>query len=187
MLKRVMDLVILLICAIIFAIPCLLIALAIKIDSKGSILFWSQRIGRRNVLFMMPKFRTMKVDAPIVATHLMKSPDTYLTGVGRFLRLTSLDELPQLWSIAKGEMSFVGPRPALFSQLDLIGLRTSLGIDKLLPGLTGWAQINGRDEIPLSHKVNLDAHYMKNQSLLLDLKILWLTFAKVVLREGVSH
>jgi O-antigen biosynthesis protein WbqP len=187
MLKRMIDLAILLICAVIFAIPCLLIGLAIKIDSRGPILFWSQRIGRFSVPFMMPKFRTMKVDSPIVATHLLRSPESYLTRVGRLLRLTSLDELPQLWSIATGVMSFVGPRPALFTQLDLIESRTSLGVDKLLPGLTGWAQINGRDEIPLGHKVKLDTYYMNNQSLFLDLKILWLTFAKVLMREGVSH
>ncbi len=187
MLKRGLDLVILFICAIVFAIPCLLIAITIKLDSKGPILFWSKRVGKSNNLFMMPKFRSMKVDAPVVATHLLENPNIHLTRVGHFLRITSLDELPQLWNIFAGEMSFVGPRPALFNQLDLIEARTVLGIDGLLPGLTGWAQVNGRDEISIEQKVCFDEEYLQNQSLLFDIKILWLTFAKVILREGVSH
>lgn len=187
MLKRGLDLVILFICAIVFAIPCLLIAIAIKLDSKGPILFWSKRVGKSNTLFMMPKFRSMKLNAPVVATHLLENPCVHLTRAGHFLRTTSLDELPQLWSIFVGEMSFVGPRPALFNQLDLIEARTVLGIDGLLPGLTGWAQVNGRDEIPIEKKVRFDDEYLHNQSFLFDLKILWLTFVKIILREGVSH
>jgi O-antigen biosynthesis protein WbqP len=187
MLKRRLDQVILLICVIIFSIPCLLITIMIKLDSKGPILFWSKRVGKSNNLFMMPKFRSMKVDAPVIATHLLENPDIHLTRMGRFLRVTSLDELPQLWSIFVGEMSFVGPRPALFNQLDLIEARTLLGVDNLLPGLTGWAQVNGRDEISVEKKVFYDVEYLQNQSFLFDLKILWLTFAKVILREDVSH
>lgn len=187
MLKRGLDLVILLICVIVFAIPCLLIAIAIKLDSKGPILFWSKRVGKSNNPFMMPKFRSMRVDAPIAATHLLENPNKYLTRMGRFLRITSLDELPQLWSICAGEMSFVGPRPALFNQWDLIEARTILGVDSLLPGLTGWAQVNGRDEISTEQKVRLDQQYLQNQSLYFDIKILCLTLLKVVSREGISH
>jgi O-antigen biosynthesis protein WbqP len=187
MLKRAMDLTILLVCMVIFAIPCLLIAIAIKLDSKGPVLFWSKRIGKMNTPFMMPKFRGMKIDAPVVATHLLANPREYLTNVGRILRITSLDELPQLWSVAVGDMSFVGPRPALYSQIDLIDARSALGVDSLLPGITGWAQVNGRDEIPLEIKVRLDAEYLQKKSFFFDIKILWLTFIKVILREGVSH
>ena len=187
MLKRFFDLAIVSICVIIWIIPCLLIVIAIKIDSKGAVLFWSKRVGRFERPFMMPKFRSMKIDAPLVATDQLSSPDLFITRVGRFLRLTSLDELPQLWSIAVGDMSFVGPRPALFSQLDLITARKSLGIDVLLPGLTGWAQVNGRDEIPLDRKIQFDYEYLKNVSLLFDLKIILLTIKKVILKEGVTH
>jgi O-antigen biosynthesis protein WbqP len=182
-----MDLIILLISMVIFAIPCLLIAIAIKLDSKGPVIFWSKRIGKMNIPFMMPKFRTMKIDAPVVATHLLSNPTEHLTNIGRILRITSLDELPQLWSVAVGDMSCVGPRPALYSQLDLIEARAALGVDSLLPGITGWAQVNGRDELPMEIKVHLDAEYFKKQSFFFDLKILWLTFIKVILREGVSH
>jgi O-antigen biosynthesis protein WbqP len=187
MLKRVMDLTILLVCMVIFAIPCLLIAIAIKLDSKGPVLFWSKRIGKMNTPFIMPKFRSMKIDAPVVATHLLVNPKEHLTNVGRMLRITSLDELPQLWSVAVGDMSFVGPRPALYSQQDLIDARSALGVDSLLPGITGWAQVNGRDEIPVEIKVHFDAEYIQKQSFYFDIKILWLTFLKVILREGVSH
>lgn len=187
MLKRGFDLVILLICVIIFFIPCLLIAISIKLDSKGPVLFWSKRVGKSNNLFMMPKFRTMKVDAPVVATHLLENPKVHLTKVGHFLRVTSLDELPQLWSIFVGDMTFVGPRPALFNQFDLIESRSALRIDFLLPGLTGWAQVNGRDEISIEEKVRLDQEYLQNQSLYLDIKILCLTLQKVIYREGIAH
>lgn len=182
-----MDLTILLVCMVIFAIPCLLIAIAIKLDSKGPVLFWSKRIGKKNTPFMMPKFRSMKIDAPVVATHLLVNPREHITNVGRMLRISSLDELPQLWSVAVGDMSFVGPRPALYCQLDLIEVRSTLGLDGLLPGITGWAQVNGRDEIPIEIKVSLDAEYFQKQSFFFDVKILWLTFIKVILREGVSH
>lgn len=187
MLKRFFDLIIVLICTIIWIVPCLLIALAIKIDSKGPVIFWSKRVGRFEHPFMMPKFRSMKIDAPLVATDQLSSPDFFITRVGRFLRLTSLDELPQLWSIAIGDMSFVGPRPALFSQVDLMAARKSLGIDVLLPGLTGWAQVNGRDEIPLDRKIQFDYEYLKNTSILFDMKIILLTIKKVLLKEGVVH
>jgi O-antigen biosynthesis protein WbqP len=187
MLKRLFDLSILVIFIVIFITPCLIIALAIKLESRGPVLFWSQRFGKSNKLFMMPKFRSMKIDSPNVASHLLINPHEYLTKVGRFLRLTSLDELPQLCSILIGDMSFVGPRPALFSQQDLIDARTTLGIDKLKPGLTGWAQINGRDEITLKRKVELEEEYLEKQSLLFDIKILFLTVIKVITRNGVNH
>jgi O-antigen biosynthesis protein WbqP len=159
----------------------------VKLTSAGPILYWSDRIGRDNKIFKMPKFRTMRVDTPAVATHLLPEPEKFLTSVGSFLRKSSLDELPQLWSILKGDMSFVGPRPALFNQADLITLRTQCGVDKLLPGLTGWAQINGRDELPIADKVKLDVEYMQNQSLFFDVKILFLTILKVLRRDGVQH
>lgn len=187
MFKRINDLILIILFVVIFAVPCVLIAITIKIESTGPILFWSYRIGKLNKLFLMPKFRSMKVGSPIVASHLLQNPDLNLTKVGRFLRLTSLDELPQLWSILLGNMSFVGPRPALFNQLDLIEERNKRGIDVLKPGLTGWAQINGRDEISIVKKVELDAYYLQNQSFLFDLKILILTAIKVILRNGISH
>ena len=185
--KRLVDLSILIIFIVIFIIPCFIIALAIKLDSRGPVLFWSRRFGKSNKLFMMPKFRSMKIDSPIVATHLLINPNIYLTKVGQFLRVTSLDELPQLWSILIGDMSFVGPRPALFSQQDLIDARSALGIDKLKPGLTGWAQINGRDEISLKKKLELEDEYLQMQSLSFDIKILYLTVKKVIIRNGISH
>jgi O-antigen biosynthesis protein WbqP len=163
------------------------VALLVRLTSPGPVLYWSQRVGRHNQLFGMPKFRTMRVDTPAVATHLLSNPQAYLTPVGPFLRKSSLDELPQLWSILKGDMSFVGPRPALFNQDDLVALRTQQGIDALLPGLTGWAQINGRDELPIPVKVQFDAEYKARQSFVFDLKILWLTFLKVAKRDGVAH
>jgi O-antigen biosynthesis protein WbqP len=173
--------------AIALALPMLAIALLIRLTSPGPALFWSDRVGRRNRIFRMPKFRTMRIDTPAVATHLLQNPDQWLTPIGSFLRRSSLDELPQFWSILKGDMSFVGPRPALFNQDDLIALRTEKGVNELVPGLTGWAQVNGRDELPIPQKVQLDAEYLQRQSFLFDLKIIWMTALKVVAREGVSH
>jgi O-antigen biosynthesis protein WbqP len=187
MMKRLIDLCLALLAGLIFALPFLLVGIFVKLTSAGSILYWSDRVGRANKIFKMPKFRTMRVDTPAVATHLLPDPKKFLTPIGSFLRKSSLDELPQLWSILKGDMSFVGPRPALFNQDDLIALRTQYGVDKLLPGLTGWAQINGRDELPIPAKVKLDVEYMQNQSLLLDFKILFLTVLKVLHRDGVQH
>ena len=185
--KRVFDLVVGLITLLFALIPMLLIALSIRTTSKGAVFYWSDRIGQVNKIFRMPKFRTMQVETPVVATHLMANPDKYLSSFGGFLRRSSLDELPQLFSILKGDMSFVGPRPALFNQDDLIALRTEKGVDKLVPGLTGWAQVNGRDELPIPEKVALDMVYMKRQSFWFDLKILWMTLLKVIRKDGVSH
>ncbi|WP_026075971.1 sugar transferase [Noviherbaspirillum massiliense] len=185
--KRAFDVFLSLILLLIFALPLLIVALGIKLTSKGPVLYWSDRIGINNHIFRMPKFRTMRVDTPAVATHLLENPTQYLTPIGSFLRKSSLDEFPQLWSILRGDMSFIGPRPALFNQEDLITLRTAHNVHLLVPGLTGWAQINGRDELPISEKVRLDAHYLKRQSFWLDIKILFLTFIKVLRREGVSH
>jgi len=168
-------------------VPLLLLALWVAITSKGPILYWSDRVGQHNRIFRMPKFRTMKVGTPALATHLLADPQAQLTPVGGFLRRTSLDELPQLWSILKGDMSWVGPRPALFNQTDLIEMRTQSDVHQLVPGLTGWAQVNGRDEIALTDKVRLDSEYLQRQSLLFDLHILWLTVRKVVHREGIAH
>jgi len=165
----------------------LLIAIIVKLASKGPALYWSDRAGRNNVIFKMPKYRTMRTDTPAVATHLLSNPDAYVTPIGRVLRETSLDELPQLLSIIKGDMSFVGPRPALFNQDDLIELRTKKGIHELTPGLTGWAQINGRDELPIPVKVEYDEYYLKHRSMLFDLKILYATFVKVLRKEGIKH
>jgi O-antigen biosynthesis protein WbqP len=187
MIKRLFDL-ILCFCAGPLLIPLiLLIALLVRLSSKGPALYWSDRVGRNNVLFKMPKFRSMRVGTPAVATHLMTDPGAYLTPIGSFLRRTSLDELPQLWSILEGNMSFVGPRPALFNQEDLIALRTSAGVHTLVPGLTGWAQINGRDELPIPEKVEFDAEYLRRRSLAFDLQILWLTALRVIRRDGVAH
>ena len=185
--KRAFDFFGSLISIIFLALPLMLIAFAVSISSPGPILFWSNRAGQNNRLFQMPKFRSMRTEAPAVATHLLQNPDQWLTPIGSFLRRSSLDELPQLWCILKGDMSFVGPRPALFNQDDLIALRTDLGIDKLLPGLTGWAQINGRDDLPIPQKVALDLEYMQRNSFLFDLKILWMTALKVLTKDGVSH
>jgi len=168
-------------------IPLLLIYLAVKVTSTGPAIYWSQRVGRQNQLFSMPKFRSMRIDTPAVATHLLKKPEQWLTPIGSFLRKSSLDELPQLWSILKGDMSFVGPRPALFNQYDLIALRTEAQVHLLQPGLTGWAQVNGRDELPIPDKVKLDVEYMHSQSFGFDIYILWLTCLKVIKRDGVSH
>ena len=185
--KRIVDLVVGLSALVMLVVPIVMVAILVKLTSKGSVLYWSDRVGRKNNIFRMPKFRTMRLDTPEMATHLMKTPVTYLSPVGMFLRSSSLDELPQLWSILKGDMSFVGPRPALFNQDDLIFLRTEKGVDKLMPGLTGWAQVNGRDTLPIQEKVALDVEYMEKQSIWFDMRILWLTFLKVIKRDGVSH
>ena len=185
--KRLFDLILAGCATLILVLPLALVALLVKCTSKGPALYWSDRVGRYNNLFKMPKFRSMNVDTPAVATHLLADPKSVLTPIGNFLRKSSLDELPQLWSILKGDMSFVGPRPALFNQDDLIALRTEKGVQVLTPGLTGWAQINGRDELPIPVKVGFDEYYLKNRSMWLDIKILALTFLKVVRREGVKH
>lgn len=185
--KRLFDLLLGCLLSLLLLLPCLFVACAVKLTSPGPALYWSDRVGRKNAIFRMPKFRTMRTETPAVATHLLGNPDQFLTPIGSFLRKTSLDELPQLWSILKGDMSFVGPRPALFNQYDLIELRTRHHVDELLPGLTGWAQINGRDELAIPDKVKLDVEYLQRQSLLFDLNILFLTFLKVVRREGVTH
>lgn len=187
MIKRLFDLVLGLFVAFLLAIPLLLIAIVVRLTSAGPALYWSERIGRNNEIFRMPKFRSMIVGTPAVATHLLTNPKSHLTPIGSFLRKSSLDELPQLWSILVGDMSFVGPRPALYNQHDLIELRTLKGVHQLLPGLTGWAQVNGRDELPIPQKVDLDAEYLMRQSLFFDIKILWMTFLKVIQRDGVSH
>jgi O-antigen biosynthesis protein WbqP len=168
-------------------VPLLLVAMAVRLTSKGPALYWSDRVGRNNVIFKMPKFRSMLVGTPAVATHLLANPKAHLTPIGSFLRKSSLDELPQLWSILAGDMSFVGPRPALYNQQDLIALRTAQGVHTLVPGLTGWAQVNGRDELPIPDKVKLDAAYLQRQSLWFDIFIMWLTLVKVLTRDGVSH
>ena len=185
--KRIFDFILAISILLITIIPILIIAIIVKLTSTGPVLYWSDRVGLNNELFKMPKFRSMKIDTPEVATHLLANPETALTPIGKFLRKTSLDELPQLWNILKGEMSFVGPRPALFNQHDLIALRTEQGIHRLIPGLTGWAQINGRDELAIPEKVKLDAEYMHNLSFTGDLYILWLTLFKVVSSHGVKH
>ncbi len=185
--KRWFDLLLSLVSLIIFSLPILIIAIAVYITSPGPILFWSDRIGRNNQLFKMPKFRSMRVDTPSLASHLLHNPDGWLTPIGSFLRQSSLDELPQLWCILKGNMSFVGPRPALFNQENLISMRTQKGVHKLVPGLTGWAQVNGRDELAILPKVELDVEYLQNRSFIFDLKILWMTVLKVISRDGISH
>ena len=185
--KRVFDILLGCLAALILFVPMLLVAIAVRLTSKGPALYWSDRIGRDNVTFKMPKFRSMQVGTPAMATHLLADARSHLTPIGSFLRKSSLDELPQLWSILMGDMSFVGPRPALFNQQDLIALRTEQGVHTLVPGLTGWAQVNGRDELPIPEKVKLDAAYLKRQSLWFDIRILWLTFVTVLDRDGVSH
>lgn len=185
--KRLFDLCLALFSMVFLLIPFLVVAVLVKATSAGQTLYWSDRVGRHNVIFKMPKFRTMRVETPAMATHLLPDPKQFLTPIGSFLRKSSLDELPQLWSILKGDMSFVGPRPALFNQEDLIALRSQSGVDKLLPGLTGWAQINGRDELPIPEKVKLDVDYLNSQSFWLDLKIIFLTFLRVLRRDGVQH
>ena len=185
--KRLFDLVMGVILLMLMVLPMLLTAIAVHLTSKGPALYWSDRVGRGNDNFRMSKFRTMRLDTPAVASHLMGNPDVHLSPIGGFLRHTSLDELPQLWSILRGDMSFVGPRPALFNQDDLIALRTKKGVDRLIPGLTGWAQVNGRDELPIPEKVELDVEYMERKSFWFDLYIIWLTAIKVVRRDGITH
>lgn len=185
--KRLLDLALALALLPLLALPLLFLALAVRLTSPGPALYWSDRVGRHNRIFRMPKFRSMRTDTPAVATHLLERPEQYLTPIGSFLRRSSLDELPQLWSILKGDMSFVGPRPALFNQHDLVALRTQRGVDALAPGLTGWAQINGRDELPIPLKVDFDHWYLQHRSLRLDLAILWRTARKVLARDGVAH
>jgi O-antigen biosynthesis protein WbqP len=185
--KRVFDIFLGCLAALLLFVPVLLVAMAVRLTSKGPALYWSDRVGRNNVIFKMPKFRSMRVGTPAVATHLLADARSHLTPIGSFLRKSSLDELPQLWSILAGDMSFVGPRPALFNQQDLIALRTEQGVHTLVPGLTGWAQVNGRDELPIPEKVKWDVAYLQRQSLWFDIRILWLTFVKVLRRDGVSH
>ncbi|MBY3615704.1 sugar transferase [Rhizobium bangladeshense] len=186
-LKRAVDFFLALVVSVILLVPILLVAVSVRLTSPGPTLYWSKRIGRFNQIFQMPKFRSMRVDTPTVATHLLENPDRFLTPIGSFLRKSSLDELPQLWCILAGKMSFVGPRPALYNQYDLIELRTARGVDKLLPGLTGWAQINGRDELPIPEKVKFDAEYLERRSIGFDMRILFLTAEKVIRRRGIKH
>ena len=185
--KRVFDFLMSLVALLVFCLPIFIVLVLVKLTSPGPAIYWSDRIGRYNKVFRMPKFRTMRVDTPVVATHLLSDPRRFLTPIGSFLRRSSLDELPQLWSILSGNMSIVGPRPALYNQADLIALRTKFGVDQVMPGLTGWAQVNGRDELPLSEKVALDHEYVRQQSFALDMKVIVLTLVKVVRRDGVSH
>jgi O-antigen biosynthesis protein WbqP len=185
--KRLIDIVLSSLLLILFAIPMAMIAVAVKLTSKGPILHWSNRVGRRNRIFRMPKFRGMCTDAPQVATHLFRDPRAYLTPIGGFLRRSSLDELPQLISVLRGDLSLVGPRPALFNQDDLIALRTEAGVHELIPGITGWAQVNGRDDLPIPEKVHLDFEYLRGQSIWFDLKVLFMTVVKVARRDGISH
>ncbi len=185
--KRIFDLFTVIILLVLLSIPMILFTVAVRLTSKGSALYWSDRVGKNNEIFKMPKFRSMLIGTPAVATHLLNNPDSYLSPIGGFLRRFSLDELPQLLSVLRGDMSFVGPRPALYNQDDLIALRTEKGVDKLLPGITGWAQVNGRDKLSIPYKVALDVEYLNRQSFWFDIKILWMTFLKVVSRDGVSH
>ena len=185
--KRLFDFLLAFVATFFLIIPISLVAICVLITSKGPILYWSERVGKFNKKFKMPKFRSMRVDTPAVATHLLVNPQSFLTPVGSFLRKSSLDELPQLWSILIGDMSFVGPRPALFNQDDLIQLRTDFGVHVMLPGLTGWAQVNGRDELSIPDKVRLDVEYLQRQTMLFDIQILWLTLLKVIRKDGVSH
>lgn len=185
--KRVFDLLLGAFTGVVLLVPFVIVSVAVRLTSEGPALYWSDRVGRNNVIFKMPKFRTMRVGTPAVATHLLIDPTLYLTPIGSFLRKSSLDELPQLWSILVGDMSFVGPRPALFNQQDLIDLRSQKNVHTLVPGLTGWAQVNGRDELPITDKVALDVEYLQRQNFWFDAQILWLTFLKVARRDGVSH
>jgi len=185
--KRIFDLFLSLCLIPVLLLPILAVAVLVRLTSKGPALYWSDRVGINNGIFRMPKFRTMRIDTPAVATHLMKNPDAFLTSIGSFLRKFSIDELPQLYSILKGDISFVGPRPALYNQDDLVELRTGKGVHRLIPGITGWAQVNGRDELPIPVKVEFDEYYLNNRSVFFDLKILWMTVVKVAKREGVTH
>lgn len=185
--KRLFDIVLAVLMLPFLLLPMLVIGLMVRLTSRGPVLYWSDRVGRLNVIYRMPKFRSMQLETPAVATHLLNDPDYYLSPIGGFLRRTSLDELPQLWSVLKGDMSFVGPRPALFNQQDLVQARTEVGVDQLMPGITGWAQINGRDELSIADKVKFDLTYLQQQSFWFDLKILIMTAIKVFRRSGVSH
>ncbi len=185
--KRLFDLVLALFAVLVLLLPLLILAVAVRLTSRGPVLYWSERVGKSNQLFRMPKFRSMRIGTPAVATHLLENASCYLTPMGSFLRQSSLDELPQLWSIIKGDMSFVGPRPALFNQYDLTALRTQCGVNQLLPGLTGWAQVNGRDELPISQKVQLDFEYLQHQSLWFDIKIIGMTILKVMRQDDITH
>ena len=185
--KRFIDFILALIASVLLALPIFIVAILVKLTSPGPVLYWSNRVGKNNQIFKMPKFRSMEIGTPAVATHLLQNPKAYLTPIGSFIRKSSLDELPQLWSILVGDMSIVGPRPALFNQHDLVAQRTTAGVHKLVPGLTGWAQVNGRDEIPIPEKVKLDTEYLERQSFLFDIYIVWLTFIKVLRHDGVSH
>jgi O-antigen biosynthesis protein WbqP len=185
--KRIFDLSLVFISVIILFIPILLIALAVKLTSTGPVLYWSDRVGRNNKIFTMPKFRSMRTDTPDVASDLLQEPGAWLTPIGNFLRKSSLDELPQIWSVLKEEMSFVGPRPALYNQSDLIALRKKAGIDQLLPGITGWAQINGRDKLNIEEKVIFDKEYLNNESIFFDLKIILLTIIRIIKSDGIKH
>lgn len=185
--KRLFDVTLATLALLLFSIPIVCVALFVKFTSKGPVIYWSNRVGRYDAIFRMPKFRTMRVDTPAVATHLLADPSKHLTPIGSFLRKSSLDELPQLWSILRGDMSFVGPRPALFNQADLVALRRRYGVDMALPGLTGWAQVNGRDELPIPDKVKFDVQYVKHQSFALDMKIILLTALKVIRRDNIVH
>jgi len=186
-LKRAVDLFLAMVASLILIIPIAVVALCVRMTSAGPALYWSNRVGRRNEIFRMPKFRSMRIDTPTVATHLLDDPSRYLTPIGGFLRKSSLDELPQLWCILKGDMSFVGPRPALYNQDDLIALRTAEGVDALLPGLTGWAQVNGRDELPIPEKVKFDVDYLQHRSFFMDMRILAMTVGKVLGSKGITH
>ncbi len=185
--KRCLDLLLAATALLLLAAPLALLAALVRLTSPGPVLYWSDRVGRNNTIFRMPKFRSMRLGTPALATHLLPEPDQYLTPIGSFLRKSSLDELPQLWSVLAGDMSLVGPRPALFNQDDLIALRTQHGVHALVPGLTGWAQINGRDELPIPEKVKLDVEYLQRRSVWFDLRILWLTLVRVFRTDGVSH
>ncbi|KPK87146.1 MAG: hypothetical protein AMJ94_17430 [Deltaproteobacteria bacterium SM23_61] len=185
--KRIFDVLLSALLLLCFSIPMISIALLVKLTSKGPVLYWSDRVGINNTIFRMPKFRTMRQDTPEMATHLMNDPDRYLTSIGSFLRKFSLDELPQLWSILKGDMSFIGPRPALYNQDDLVELRTKKGVHRLVPGVTGWAQVNGRDELPIPVKVEYEEYYMNHKSMTLDLKIAWMTLVNVLRKKGIQH
>ena len=187
MIKRSFDVLLALIAGMLLLLPLVIVAAMVRLTSKGPALYWSDRVGRNNSIFKMPKFRSMRVGTPAVATHLLRNADAALTPIGSFLRKSSLDEIPQLWSILRGDMSFVGPRPALFNQHDLIELRTQCGVHQLVPGLTGWAQVNGRDTLPIPDKVALDQHYLQTHSFWFDVYILWLTFLRVIRRKDVSH
>jgi O-antigen biosynthesis protein WbqP len=185
--KRIFDLMLATLVGVLFLFPILLVAILVRLTSRGPVLYWSDRVGRNNVIFRMPKFRSMRADTPPMATHLLSSADSYLTPVGSFLRKSSLDELPQIWSIIKGDMSLVGPRPALFNQHDLVELRTRHGIHTLLPGLTGWAQVSGRDELSIPEKVEQDLQYLHRKTIWFDIQILFMTFVRVIRRDNVSH